>query len=190
MKIRMASAADSSALLKIYAQYIHTPITFECALPTEADFTERIKNIIEYYPYLVCEENGKIIGFAYAHRQKEREAYQWNAELSVYIDRDFTTKGIGSKLYNILIELLKLQGVRTVYGGVTLPNPKSEGLHLSMGFHRCGVHRNTGYKCGKWHDVAWFEKTIGLYDENPNTVVPICKVDYNLILQVIQSFYE
>ena len=86
------------------------------------EFTERIYNISKGYPYIVCEdEEGAIIGYAYAHRHMEREAYQWNAELSIYIDRTFISKGIGKKLYCILIEILKLQGIRTVYGCVTLP---------------------------------------------------------------------
>ena len=110
---------------KIYSQYIDTPITFEYALPTEAEFTERVKKISSVYPYLVCEVNGRIIGYAYAYRQKERMAYQWNAELSIYLGRPYTSQGIGKRLYCALIELLEKQGVKNVYGGVTLPNVKS-----------------------------------------------------------------
>ena len=132
MIIRLANIEDSKALLNIYSQYIDTAITFECVLPTEKQFKERIAGIIKDYPYLVCEENGEILGYAYAHRQMEREAYQWNAELSIYLDKNFTSKGVGKKLYYILIDILKLQGIKNVYGGVTVPNEKSKNLHLSL----------------------------------------------------------
>ena len=128
MKIRLASPDDSSNLLKIYAQYINTPITFECTLPSTEAFAERIREIISFYPYLACEEDGKIIGYAYAHRHQAREAYDWNAELSVYVDAAFTSRGAGRRLYCALMEILKLQGIKTVYAGVTLPNIKGEGL--------------------------------------------------------------
>ncbi len=186
MKIRLATIADSREILKIYAQYIDTPITFEYTLPEENEFAERIRNTTSIYPYLVCEEKGEIVGYAYAHRHKEREAYQWNAELSVYIDQAYTAKGLGKKLYGALIEILKLQGVKTVYGGVTVPNEKSERLHTAMGFSLLGVYRNTGYKCGKWHDVAWFEKAIAPYDQVSQAILPINKVPKEKIAAIIQ----
>lgn len=177
MKIRFATTDDSVALLQIYAQYIDTPITFECTLPTELEFADRMKDIISNYPYLVCEENQRIIGYAYAHRQKEREAYQWNAELSVYIDKEFTSKGIGRKMYTVLIELLKLQGIKTIYGAITVPNEKSQKLHLALGFKELGTYHNTGYKCGKWHDVAWYEKTITSYETEPAPILSINEIE-------------
>ena len=86
-------------LLKIYGEYLDTPITFECALPSEAEFAGRIAAVGREYPYLVCLEKGRIVGYAYAHRQAERAAYQWNAELSVYLDRSCTSRGLGRRLY-------------------------------------------------------------------------------------------
>ena len=171
MTIRLATASDANAPRNIYAQYIETPITFEYVLPTNAEFSRRISSILENYPYLVWEEFGTPLGYAYAHRQMERQAYQWNAELSVYIEQHHTSKGIGAALYTVLIELLKIQGIKTVYAGVTLPNEKSERLHQTFGFHKLGIYHNTGYKCGKWHDVAWFEKQIAPYSTSP--AVPI-----------------
>lgn len=128
----------------IYAQYIETTITFEYTLPTEQAFSERIASISSVYPYLVCEEGGRAVGYAYAHRQMEREAYQWNAELSIYLDPSVTSKGLGRKLYGVLMEVLKLQNIKTVYGVVTQPNLKSEKLHLSMGFTRAGFFPEHG----------------------------------------------
>ena len=127
MRIRLARPEDSAALLRIYAQYIHSPVTFEYALPTEPEFAARIGRISETYPYLVCEENGGISGYAYAHRQAEREAYQWNAELSVYLDAA-ASRGRGTRLYRMLLDILPLQGVRSAYALVTLPNAASERL--------------------------------------------------------------
>ena len=116
MEIRFAGAADAQDLLGLYGQYIDTPITFECALPSRAEFARRIEGIGRAYPYLLCREGERTVGYAYAHRQMEREAYQWNAELSVYLDRAFTSRGLGGRLYRVLMELLRLQGVRTAYG--------------------------------------------------------------------------
>ncbi len=185
--IRFATPADSRKLLKIYAQYMTTPITFECVLPSEQEFSERIEHISGSYPYLVCEEDGQITGYAYAHRHMEREAYQWNAELSVYLDMDATSKGLGKRLYGVLISILALQEVRNVYGCVTLPNARSEALHKSLGFRTVGVYSNAGYKNGKWHDVGWFEKSIAAYDSPPNPFVPINNLPKEILLKIMTS---
>ncbi len=173
MHIRFAKETDAQALLSIYGQYIDTSITFEYRLPTEAEFAARIRDIGAAYPYLVCEEDGRIVGYAYAHRQMERAAYQWNAELSIYLDREHTARGLGRRLYGLLMEILRLQGVRTVCGIVTVPNERSEQLHLSMGFHRAGTWHSAGYKSGAWHDVAWFEKHIAPFGKEPAPLLSI-----------------
>lgn len=188
MSIRLAAIKDVPSILKIYEQYIDTAITFEYNLPTEAEFAERLKNIYTIYPYLVSEEAGCIIGYAYAHKPMEREAYQWNAELSIYIDRSFVSKGHGKKLYTALIELLKLQGIKTVYGGVTVPNEKSERLHIGLGFKLLGTYHNTGYKCGAWHDVSWYEKQISAYDTEPDKVVPICNIPQEQVIETLDKY--
>ncbi len=167
MELRFAKEGDNAELLKIYAQYINTGITFECVLPTKEEFAQRIADITENYPYLVCREAGRTVGYAYAHRQMEREAYQWNAELSIYLDGSAVSRGIGKKLYGALTDILRLQGVKTVYSVVTLPNEKSEKLNYAMGARLIGVCRNTGYKDGKWRDVGWFENQIAPYEEAP-----------------------
>lgn len=174
MKLRLALESDVQAIWNIYAKYINTPITFEYELPTLHEFTNRWKQISHTYPYIVCEEAGTVIGYAYANRQRERAAYQWNVELSIYIDPSYTAKGIGRLLLTSLIELLKLQKMRTIYGCITLPNDASVKLHESFGFQRIGVYHNTGYKCGIWHDVVWYEKQIMPYNE-PNPLIPFCE---------------
>lgn len=173
MSLRFANTSDASSLLRIYEQSIQTPITFEYDLPSREEFAQRIEEITAVYPYLVWEENGMICGYAYAHRFKERAAYQWGVELSVYIDNQYQSMGIGRRLYTALIALLKLQGVTMVYSGVTVPNEKSERLHLSMGFQFSSIFHNAGYKCGKWHDVQWFECLIGELTEQPQPIISV-----------------
>ncbi len=187
MNIRFAAAKDSSSLLKIYESYIETPITFEYTLPTVEEFEKRILSIAQEYPYLVCEEDGNIIGYAYAHRAMERAAYQWNAELSVYLDPSATSQGLGKKLYTILIDILRIQGIKTVYGVVTVPNEKSEKLHASMGFRRLAVYSAAGYKCGKWHDVVWFEKEIAPHEASPDPIRPISSIAKETLEEMIRN---
>lgn len=119
MHFRFASEKDAPRLLAIYGQYIETPITFESTLPTVHEFADRIAHISAFYPYIVAEENGEILGYAYAHRHMEREAYQWNAELSVYLDQNATSHGIGTQLVTKIIALLRLQGIKKLVSGIT-----------------------------------------------------------------------
>ena len=170
--IRKVTVADAKVLLDIYAPYVATPITFENEIPTVEEFARRIREIAAFYPYLVCEVEGRIVGYAYAHRQMERAAYQWNAELSVYIDAAFAGQGIGKQLYTRLIELLKQQHVKTLYALITLPNEASIALHRSFGFQEVGVWRQTGYKCGRWHDVMWMDLHIASMEGEPEALEP------------------
>ncbi len=173
MKIRLVKPQDCKQILNIYAQYINTSITFEYELPSEEDFAKRIDEISETYPYLVLEENEKILGYTYARRLRERAAYQWIAELSIYLDQNITSKGYGRILYEKLIKILKMQGIKTVYGCVTMPNEKSEKLHEKLGFKKVGVFSKAGYKNEKWIDIAWFEKNISTCELNPKDIVSI-----------------
>lgn len=188
MEIRLAKEEDAAALLEIYGQYIDTTITFEYVLPSEEEFRRRIRETLMEYPYLVCEEHGKIIGYAYAHRAWERAAFQWNAELSIYLDKQCCSKGIGKNMYQMLMEILRLQGVKTVYASVTSPNPKSERLHQSLGFHFLGAYHQTGYKCNTWCDLMWFEKQIGAYEEKPSPVIPIGKLKKEELRKIFEKY--
>lgn len=114
----------------------------------------------------------RIVGFAYAHRQAERAAYDWNAELSIYLRQGETHRGVGSALYGALMELLALQGIRCAYARVTLPNAASERLHARFGFDTMGIQRNAGFKSGAWRDVAWFVKPLGSFDGDPKRPRP------------------
>ena len=189
MDIRFADAEkDAAGLLAVYAQYIDTSITFETALPTTEAFTDRIRDIQRAYPYLVLTDGARIAGYAYAHRLRERAAYDWCVELSVYLDRSYTGRGWGRKLYSLLMDLLRLQNVKTAVGCVTVPNAASEALHLGMGFARVGTSPSSGYKNGAWHDVAWFEKPLGPYDVPPAPLLPLSDVDPAAVAAVLARY--
>ena len=187
LQIVPAREEDASGLLGIYANYIDTPVTFECRLPSLEEFCGRIRQIQQDYPYLVCRWEGRLAGYAYAHRYQEREAYRWNAELSVYLAPFCTGRGVGTVLYTALLEILKLQQVQNVYGIVTAPNPASEGLHRAMGFSLAGCYHGVGYKCGKWQDVLLFEKQLGAHENPPREFVPIGQLDHERLRSVYDS---
>ena len=169
-KVRLATEADSASILEIYAPFItDTAITFEYEVPTVTEFGKRITNIQRKYPWLVCEINGNIVGYAYASQFSERTAYDWSVDFSVYINPQYHRKRIGKALYFSLFELLKLQGYYNAYAGVTLPNIKSESLHHSFGFKPIGVYQNVGNKFGNWYDVKWFGLKIKDYPKSPTT---------------------
>ena len=188
MRIRFAKESDAAALLEIYKQYIDTSITFEYELPTKEEFQRRIREYSEVYPYFICTENGRCVGYIYAHRAQERAAYQWNAELSIYLDRNCQGNGLGNKLYQMMCEILALQGVKTLYGLVTTPNPQSVKLHETTGFQLAGTYHNTGYKAGKWCDVLLFEKQIGDYDSKPEPIIPIRKLNQQLLWNTVKKY--
>ena len=186
--LRFARPDDAEALLAIYDQYIETPVTFEYELPSPEEFRRRITSISRDYPYLVYEADGKPAGYAYAHRHMERAAYQWNAELSVYLDRSCHGFGLGTKLYNTLMDILRLQGVRNVFGCVTLPNGKSEALHESLGFVRVGTYSMAGYKCDSWRDVCWYQKQIADYDAPPKPFRGIRDLEPRLLQRLLDEY--
>lgn len=188
MKLRFAVPEDVPALLAIYERYISTEITFEYVLPSQEEFVRRLSSISEIYPYLVVEEQGQLLGYAYAHRIAERAAFGWGAELSIYLHPDAAGKGLGRRLYCVLMDLLRLQGVRTVYGLVSSPNPASEGLHRSLGFRLMGIQEKAGYKNGRWVDLLWLEKPIASYDLEPHPVIPIGQLPKKPVQDILNDF--
>lgn len=188
MNLRFATEADVPALLAIYAHYIPTTITFEYELPSAAEFTQRVSSVSEVYPYLAAIQDGTVLGYAYAHRIASRAAYGWGAELSIYLHPNATGKRAGTRLYRALMELLRLQGVRTVCGLVASPNPASERLHTSLGFRLMGVQQKAGYKNGRWIDLLWFEKAIALYSPEPAPLIPVRELPENLIQSTLDHF--
>ncbi|MHC1762532.1 MAG: N-acetyltransferase family protein [Negativicutes bacterium] len=167
-KIRLATEADVTSILEIYLPFIaETVITFEYEVPTLTEFSKRMANIQKKYPWIVCEVNGAVVGYAYASQFNERAAYDWSIDFSIYIRSQYHRQKIGKALYFTLCELLKLQGYYNAYAGIAMPNIKSESFHQSFGFMPIGVYHNVGYKFGDWRDVKWFELRIQDYSQSP-----------------------
>ena len=172
--IRMATLEDAEAIFRIYAEYIkNTTVTFEIEVPTLTAFRERMERIMAQFPWLVCEIDGEIAGYAYASKHGERAAYRWSADLSVYISKKFHRRGIATAFYKALAEILRTQGYFTVYAGVSTPNPKSEAFHTALGFRNLGEFRNVGYKLGQWLGVTWYELSLAAYVPEPEEPVGI-----------------
>jgi len=166
--IRIATLDDAQAILDIYTPYIvNTAITFEFDLiPLEA-FKERMKKVMSKYPWLVCELEGKVIGYAYASMYRERAAFNWDCECSVYIAEEAHRKGIATILYTKLFEYLKLQGLYNIYAFITYPHDSSIQLHKKFGFTEVGIFKKTGYKMGKWWDLIVMEKVLRPFEGEP-----------------------
>lgn len=172
--IRFATPADAADLATIYAPAVRDRATsFELEPPDAMEMARRVAHTMRRTPWLVCEEAGRVIGYAYAGTFRERPAYQWSVEVSAYVHEDYHRCGVGRGLYTALFMLLVRQGFHTVYAGVTLPNQASVALHEAMGFTLLGTFHRAGYKHGHWHDVAWFEQFLAAHDGEPEPPVPI-----------------
>ncbi len=161
LTIRPGSKADAAELLGIYRPYIETTaVSFETAVPSIEEFAARIEKALAGWLWLVAEQDGRCIGYAYGSAHRERPAYRWSVEVSAYVHRDHHRKGVGGLLYQKLLEDLTRKGFCNAYAGIALPNDGSIALHLGSGFEPIGVFKAVGRKFGKWHDVAWFQKTL------------------------------
>ena len=159
--IRQASAADAPALLAIYAPFVaQTPITFEVVAPSVDEFAGRIAKCLSGWQYLVAERGGRPVGYAYGSMHRERHAYRFSTEVSAYVEPSCHRQGVGRALYTQLFEDLATKGYCNAYAGVTVPNDASIGLHSAVGFEMIGVFKNIGWKFGRWHDVAWMQRTL------------------------------
>lgn len=184
-RIRPATEADAVELLAIYRPYVEkTAITFEYEVPTVEEFKDRIRHKLERYPYIVVEstETGKteILGYAYASPFKERAAYDWSVELSVYVREDCKGKGIGKKLYAAMEKCLKAQGICNLYACIGVPSTDANGnrlcdehldmnsvdFHSHMGYELIGEFHKCGYKFDRWYSMVWMEKMIGEHEKS------------------------
>ena len=181
IKIRMATPADAKALLDIYAPYIlQTGITFEYEVPQEDVFRKRIESVLEKYPYLVAESEGKIIGYAYAKELGERAAFSHSVETVIYLNGGQRKKGVGRLLYGELERILKKQRITNLYAAVSYREQEDETIthasplfHLSMGYRKAAHFNKCGYKFGRWYDIIWYEKHIAEHEEIPGEWIPI-----------------
>ena len=161
--IRIATEADVPAILEIYAPYILTTThTFEYGVPTCEEFLARFRGITAQFPWLVWEEEGKILGYAYGSAPFSRDAYRWSAESSIYLAPEIHGRGIGRKLYAALEDILKTQGYRKTYAIITTANAASLEFHKAVGFRFVAEMPECGYKFGQLHGITWLEKPLNL----------------------------
>ena len=180
MKIRVATPEDAPELLAIYSYYVeNTAVSFEYVAPTLEEFTARIKNTLEKFPYLVAVIDGKIVGYIYASFFHTRKAYDHWAESSVYINKDYHRQGIGRALYKELEQILVKQNIYALCACIASPEQEdeylthnSERFHTGMGFKQVGKFERCGLKFGRWYSMVWMEKMIAERDDNPKDIVP------------------
>ena len=178
IRVRMATRADAPKLLEIYAPYVQeTAITFEYEVPTVEEFQRRIENTLQKYPYLVAEQEGELLGYAYASSFHARAAYAWAVETSVYVKQDKKKCGIGRLLYEALERQLKGQNILNLYACIAYPENEDEYLtrdsvrfHQRLGFDLIGEFHKCGFKFNRWYNMVWMEKHIGEHTAMPETV--------------------
>ena len=174
MSVRMATRKDIPAILDIYRPYVETTcISFEYETPSLTEFTQRFDSYTQQFPWLVWEEDGQILGYAYGSRPWSRSAYQWCAEASVYVAQQAHRRGIGKALYRALEELLFTQGYRVIYCLVTTDNPASIAFHEAMGYRITATLPGCGYKMGKELGVVYLEKRQNFVDFPIKPPVPV-----------------
>ena len=168
LKIRDAQIEDAARLVEIYSHYVSdTAVSFECTVPSVEEFADRIKNIKTKFPYLVCEKDGKIIGYVYASSYSSRAAYDWTVSTSIYVDKDCRRNGAGTLLYKELEKQLKEKGIINLLAGVAFCENEDEYLtndsqkfHLKMGYSEVAHMKGVGKKFERWYDIKWFQKKI------------------------------
>jgi len=177
----MATLADIPAILAIYAPYVeNTTFSFEYEVPSLEAFTARFTAITAQFPWLVWEEGGAILGYAYGSAPFERKAYQWCCEASIYLSPQAHRKGIGRKLYQVLEGLMQTQGYRKCYALITSPNEASLAFHRAMGYEFLVNFRDSGFKHGQWLGVVWMEKelnSVEIASKEPISINALVKSD-------------
>jgi L-amino acid N-acyltransferase YncA len=175
--IRIAHADDAAAVHDIYTPSVLDGVaTFETELPGVDAMRERILGRLKQYPWLVWEEHGRVLAYAYASRFRERAAYDWIAETSIYVHADARRRGIARRLYDALLDAMKLQGLNQAVGVITLPGEVSVAMHEAMGFTPAGVWRSSGYKLGQWWDVGVWQKELQAPVTPPMPVIPFAEL--------------
>jgi L-amino acid N-acyltransferase YncA len=166
--IRLAADGDAAAIAAIYAPFVdHNATSFEAEPPSAEEMRRRIAETMEMYPWLVCECDGVIAGYAYASWHRTRLAYRWSVETTVYVHPDFRRCGVARGLYTSLFAILAAQGFVNAYAGITLPNARSVAFHEALGFLPLTVYRGIGFKLGQWHDVGWWHLLLRRHPASP-----------------------
>ena len=167
-------ARDGAACAEIYAPYVtDSGASFEEVAPTAEWFSAHIATTSARYPWLVLEDDGRVVGYAYASQHRERAGYRWAVDVAVYVDARCHGRGAGRRLYEALLELLRRQGLRVACAGIALPNDASIGLHRALGFEHVGTYRDIGWKAGAWRDVAWWQLRLADGDDDESPPEPL-----------------
>jgi phosphinothricin acetyltransferase len=172
--IRLASEADAAGIAEVYRPYVEdSRISFEEQAPDAAEMARRIRGDRPgFYPWLVAEEAGRIVGFASSSPFRTRPAYRWSVETGIYLALGAYGRGIGKSMLSALADLLERQGYVTAIGAVALPNDASVCLHEALGFEPAGTYRGTGFKMGQWIDVGLWQKELAPRSASPDEPIP------------------
>jgi phosphinothricin acetyltransferase len=166
--LRLATEADAGGIQEIYAPYVRdTCISFEADPPAVEEIRRRIGQVLARWPWLVCEQGGQIVAYAYASEHRVRAAFRWAVDVAVYVRAGHERRGLGRALYGTLLPLLRFQGYCHAYAAIYLPNPASVRLHEAMGFRPLAVFPQVGYKHGGWRDVGWWHRALGELPARP-----------------------
>ena len=186
--IRVAIKDDAAGMLEIYAPFIlNSGITQETEVPSVHDFQKRVISNLEERPWLVCEINNEIAGYAYAGKHRDRKGYQWCTEPSVYILEKYHGFGIANALYAALFDILKLQGYVNAYAVITLPNDRSIAFHKKFGFEYLTTYNKIGYKLGQWHDVGWMQYEVNPHKEDPADPIKFPQIDRTVVDSILNK---
>ncbi|MBM3975490.1 MAG: N-acetyltransferase family protein [Planctomycetes bacterium] len=169
VSLRAATEADAAACAKLYAPYVRdTCVTFELEAPAQEEMAHRIREYSKHAPWLLAvDEARQVLGYAYGSRYRARPAYDWTAEVTVYVAHAAQRRGIGRALYRALLDLMRLQGFHSALGVISLPNDASIALHEALGFEPVGVLRAAGHKHGAWHDTGLWQCRLGITGAAP-----------------------
>ena len=189
--VRAATPQDAEQLLEIYTPFVISEdcsvsnVSFELTAPSLAEFRQRIVDISSKYPYLVGEVNGQILGYVYCHPYRERLAYQWAVEVTIYLAPAGQGKGLGRLLYETMEKLLCLQGVTMAYSCITVGNDHSIKMHQALGYRLIGTFTNSGYKNGQWLDTVWLEKQLQPCPKQPDNIKSWRELDPDAVAAVL-----
>ena len=189
--VRAAAPEDAEQLLEIYTPFVISEdsslsnVSFELAAPDVEEFRQRIQDISKQFPYLVGEVNGQILGYVYCHPYRERLAYQWAVEVTIYLAPAGQGKGLGRLLYETMEKLLCLQGVTMAYSCITVGNDHSIKMHQALGYRLIGAFTNSGYKNGQWLDTVWLEKQLQPCPKQPDNIKSWWELDPDAVAAVL-----
>ena len=186
--LRLATSADASALVAIYAPMLReTATTFEIEPVGTDEMRRRVTTTLLRHPWLVAEIDGEVAGYAYAAQHRTRAAYDWSADVSVYLAPRARGRGLGRALYTALLDLLTAQGYANALAGITLPNDASVRLHESLRFTAVGVYRAVGWKLGSWHDVGWWQLRLTSSDAQPHPLIGLPDLPESRVAEALSA---